>query len=177
MNSSTRPGQEASGGGANASMLQLLTFHLGSESYGVDIRRVQEIRGFGPVTPLPQLPPDVLGVLNLRGAIVPIIDLRARFSIERVAPTSVTVIIVLSVRTAAGSREFGLVVDGVSDVTDIRDGEMKAAPDLAASVGLDCIVGLVQSGDRMVIVLDVDRLLVDMISAPAESTLPIAAIA
>src|SRR3954471_23239906 len=94
---------------------QVLTFTLGEETYGVDILRVQEIRGFSPVTRIPQSPTHILGVLNLRGSIVPIVDLRMRFSLERAEYTPLTVIIVLSVESSVGRRDFGVVVDGVSD--------------------------------------------------------------
>src|SRR5882757_10643861 len=85
---------------SNASSNQMLTFMLGDETYGVDILRVQEIRGWSPVTRIPQTPAHVLGVLNLRGAIVPIVDLRMRFNLERAEYTALTVIIVLSVQSA-----------------------------------------------------------------------------
>src|SRR6266571_7834239 len=95
---------------------QVLTFVLGPETYGVDILRVQEIRGWSPVTRIPQAPPHVLGVLNLRGSIVPIVDLRMRLAFERAEYTAVTVIIVLSIFSAHGRRDVGVVVDAVSDV-------------------------------------------------------------
>src|SRR3569623_1518423 len=98
---------------------QVLTFVLGNETYGVDILRVQEIRGWSAVTKIPHAPSHVLGVLNLRGSIVPIVDLRMRFSLDRAEYTPLTVIIVLSVESAVGRRDFGVVVDGVSDVIDV----------------------------------------------------------
>src|SRR5688572_8622447 len=92
---------------------QLLTFRLAEESYGVDILRVKEIRGWSAVAALPESPPYILGMLNLRGTIVPVIDLRARFGMPATKPTPLTVIIVLSTTREDGSaREFGLVVDG-----------------------------------------------------------------
>src|SRR6476619_6226468 len=104
-----------SGTGPGEESRQVLTFVLGNETYGVDILRVQEIRGFTAVTKIPHAPAHVLGVLNLRGSIVPIVDLRMRFSLERAEFNAVTVIIVLSVQSATGRRDFGVVVDGVSD--------------------------------------------------------------
>ena len=142
-----------SGGGAH----QVLTFVLGDETYGVDILRVQEIRGWSSVTKIPQSPSHVLGVLNLRGAIVPIVDLRMRFSLERAEYTPVTVIIVLSIKAGNGRRNFGVVVDGVSDVVDVNDSEVKPAPELAGSS--DYIRGLVPVSERMVVLLDIDRLI------------------
>lgn len=137
---------------------QVLTFTLGMETYGVDILRVQEIRGWAQVTRIPQSPPHVLGVLNLRGSIVPIVDLRMRFRLERAEYTAVTVIIVLSVETAAGRRDLGVVVDGVSDVIDIKSADLKPAPDLGSQVSTEFIQGLTTVGDNMVMLLDIDRL-------------------
>ena len=105
---------------------QVLTFTLGDETYGVDILRVQEIRGYSPVTRIPQSPPHVLGVLNLRGSIVPIVDMRMRFNLERAEYTPLTVIIVLSVESPVGRRDFGVVVDGVSDVIDVASERCEA---------------------------------------------------
>jgi len=138
---------------------QVLTFVLGNETYGVDILRVQEIRGWSAVTKIPHAPPHVLGVLNLRGSIVPIVDLRMRFSLDRAEYTTVTVIIVVSVISAAGRRDFGVVVDGVSDVVDVNTEEVKAAPELGAKGATDYIRGLVPVAERMVVLLDIDRLI------------------
>jgi purine-binding chemotaxis protein CheW len=138
---------------------QVLTFVLGKETYGVDILRVQEIRGYSAVTKIPHAPPHVLGVLNLRGSIVPIVDLRMRFSLDRAEYTAVTVIIVVAVMSSAGRRDFGVVVDGVSDVVDVNTEEVKAAPDLGARGATDYIRGLVPVADRMVVLLDIDRLI------------------
>src|SRR3954467_9302872 len=115
----------ANGAEAAAGSQQVLTFVLGNETYGVDILRVQEIRGWSAVTKIPHAPAHVLGVLNLRGSIVPIVDLRMRFSLDRAEYTSVTVIIVLSVQSGAGRRDFGVVVDGVSDVVDVDASAVK----------------------------------------------------
>lgn len=144
---------------AGAESHQVLTFVLGNETYGVDILRVQEIRGWSAVTKIPHAPPHVLGVLNLRGSIVPIVDLRMRFALDRAEYTAVTVIIVVSVISAAGRRDFGVVVDGVSDVVDIDSTEVKAAPELGAQAATEYIRGLVPIADRMVVLLDIDRLI------------------
>jgi purine-binding chemotaxis protein CheW len=138
---------------------QVLTFVLGGETYGVDILRVQEIRGWSAVTKIPHAPSHVLGVLNLRGSIVPIVDLRMRFSLERAEYTAITVIIVLSVLAGAQRRDFGVVVDGVSDVVDVNGAEVKAAPDLGSRSATEHIRGLVQVSERMVVLLDIDRLI------------------
>lgn len=149
---------------------QVLTFVLGNETYGVDILRVQEIRGWSAVTKIPHAPAHVLGVLNLRGSIVPIVDLRMRFSLERAEYTAVTVIIVVSVMSAAGRRDFGVVVDGVSDVVDVNTEEVKAAPELGARGATDYIRGLLPVSERMVVLLDIDRLIgSDLTSFSGES--------
>jgi len=147
---------------------QVLTFVLGSETYGVDILRVQEIRGWSAVTKIPNSPPHVLGVLNLRGSIVPVVDLRKRFSLEQAEYTAVTVIIVLSVRGQAGRRDFGVVVDGVSDVVDVKASEVRPTPDLGSRDATDHIRGLVPVNERMVVLLDLDRLIgAEMVEVPS----------
>ncbi len=136
---------------------QVLTFSVGPEHYGVDILRVQEIRGWSPVTKIPNLPPQVLGVLNLRGSIVPILDLRVKFSLAEAQFTPLTVIIVLSVESAQGSREFGLVVDAVEDVVDISPEHLKDTPSLGGRAPA-FVQGLAALDDRMLILLNVDEL-------------------
>ena len=156
-------------GGAAASSRQVLTFRLGEETYGVDILRVKEIRGWSPVTRIPKSPSHVLGVLNLRGSIVPIVDLRVRFSLERADFTPMTVIIVLSIMTATGRSEFGLVVDSVSDVVDIGVDDVKDTPNLGGKLNADFIQCLATVSERMLIMLDVDAL-VGTVLLPGEST-------
>ena len=158
-----------------ANSQQVLTFTLGAETYGVDILRVQEIRGWSPVTRIPQSPPHVLGVLNLRGSIVPIIDMRMRFHLEHAEYTPLTVIIVLSVESTSGRRDLGMVVDGVSDVIDVDSARIKPAPDLGGQANTDFIRGLASVADHMVMLLDVDRLVGG--DVVAEAALPAAATA
>jgi purine-binding chemotaxis protein CheW len=140
-------------------MKQMLTFMLGDETYGVDILRVQEIRGWSPVTRIPQSPHHVLGVLNLRGSIVPVVDLRMRLNLERAEYTAITVIIVLSVDSGHGRRDFGVVVDGVSDVVNVQISDIKQPPDLGAQVDIEYIQGLTTVAEHMVMLLDIDRLI------------------
>ena len=156
---------------------QVLTFVLGNETYGVDILRVQEIRGWTAVTKIPQAPAHVLGVLNLRGSIVPIVDLRMRFALERAEYTAITVIIVMSVVTPAGRRDFGVVVDGVSDVVDVNAAEVKPAPELGERGATEYLLGLVTIAERMVVLLDIDRLIGRELTAigGGEDTEPLAA--
>ena len=144
---------------AAAGSHQVLTFTLGAETYGVDILRVQEIRGWSPVTRIPQAPAHVLGVLNLRGSIVPIVDLRMRFTLEQAEYTPLTVIIVLSVQSASGRRDFGVVVDGVSDVINVPEGDIKPTPELGAHVSTEFIEGLAAVAGNMIMLLDIDHLI------------------
>ena len=150
---------EARNAAVDAGSHQVLTFTLGEETYGVDILRVQEIRGYSTVTRIPQAPAHVLGVLNLRGSIVPIVDMRMLFNLERAEYTAITVIIVLSVQSRAGRRDFGVVVDGVSDVVTVDQAQVKPAPDLGSRSATEHIRGLMPVADRMVVLLDIDRLI------------------
>ena len=152
-------GQPKTATGSPEAAHQVLTFCLGAETYGVDIQRVQELRGWLPVTRVPQSPPYVLGVLNLRGSIVPIVDLRVRFSLEQAQFTPLTVIVVLSVMSSSGRREVGLVVDSVSDVVDIGADDLKETPSLGNTVTAKFISGIATVAGRMLILLDVDELI------------------
>ncbi|TQV84175.1 chemotaxis protein CheW [Exilibacterium tricleocarpae] len=138
---------------------QYLTFIMAHEEYGVDILCVQEIRGWEAATPIPNAPSHIKGVINLRGTIVPIVDLRQCFGLEAIEYTAVTVVIVLKVETEKGSRIMGIVVDAVSDVYSLAAAEMKSAPDLGDAVNTDYIRGLVNVDGKMVILLEIDRLL------------------
>lgn len=138
---------------------QYLTFIMADEEYGVDILSVQEIRGWETVTPIPNAPSHVKGVINLRGTIVPIIDLRQRFGLKNVEYGPLTVVIVLKVVTAKGSRIMGIVVDAVSDVYSLSVDDMKSAPDLGDHVNTLYIKGLVSVNSKMVILLDINELL------------------
>lgn len=145
----------------DSDLQQLLTFALENESYGVDIQRVQEIRGWSAATPIPEAPHHILGVQNLRGTIVPIIDLRARMGMPTVAPSATTVIIVLSVETAQGARLFGVVVDRVSDVTNLTEASLRPVPSMGNVGSAEYLRGLFSQGDAMIMVLDIDKLLGD----------------
>ncbi len=138
---------------------QYLTFILAGEEYGVDILRVQEIKGWDSVTPIPNTPDYIRGVINLRGTIVPIIDLRRRFSLESIPYGSTTVVIVLKVCNGDASRIMGIVVDAVSEVYNIDTDEMKSAPDFGTMISIDFIQGLATVEEKMIIMLDIDHLL------------------
>jgi purine-binding chemotaxis protein CheW len=134
---------------------QYLTVNLAHEEYGVDILAVREIRGWTPVTRIPQSPHYVLGVLNLRGAIVPVLDLRLRFGLARDQYDATTVTVII---TVAG-RQFGVVVDGVSDVLDVTSDAVRPVPDMGTTVDTEYLKGLTSVGERMVLLLDADKLL------------------
>jgi len=138
---------------------QYLTFILAGEEYGVDILRVQEIKGWDNVTKIPNAPHYIKGVMNLRGSIVPIVDLRSRFNMETQVYGPTTVVIVLKIETAEKQRIMGVVVDAVSDVYDITNDRMQAAPDFGDQINVDFIKGLTTVDDKMVILLNVDCLL------------------
>lgn len=138
---------------------QYLSFHLGSEGYAVDILRVQEIRGWENVRSLPDSREYVKGVLDLRGTIVPIIDLRIRFGHTEPEYLATTVVIVMSVRKATGDVQLvGAVVDGVSDVLDIEQADLKPPPEIGGTVSRRYLEGMVSLPRGMVILLDLDKL-------------------
>ena len=138
---------------------QYLTFFLAAAEYGVDILRVQGIKGWDTVTALPNTPQYVQGVMNLRGAIVPIIDLRQRFRMERLDPGPTTAVVVLRVVHDHGSRIMGVVVDAVSDVHNVADAELRAAPECGSTASSACVQGLATVNGQMLIILDIDQLL------------------
>jgi len=138
---------------------QYLTFIMAGEEYGVDILAVQEIRGWEATTVIPNAPDYIKGVINLRGTIVPIMDLRSRFSLERVEYSPVTVVIILKVESDRGERVMGSVVDAVSDVHSISDSDTRNSPELIEDLNTEFIRSLVSVDDSMIILLDVQRLL------------------
>lgn len=144
---------------SNADGSQYLTFIMADEEYGVDILRVQEIRGWDSVTPIPNTPEYIKGVINLRGTIVPIIDLRQRFCLGKASYGATTVVIVLRVECEERERVMGIVVDAVSDVYNVGEDEMKPAPDFGTVVSIDFVKGLVTVDEKMLIILDIDHLL------------------
>ena len=134
---------------------EVLVFILGAEEYAVDILKVQEIRGYEKVTPIPSAPAYLKGVVNLRGIIVPVIDMRIKFGLAEPRYDSFTVVIILRV----AGRVIGVVVDGVSDVVRLAPGDVKAAPGLGSIVDSGFLAGLATQGDRMVLLLDIERFL------------------
>ncbi|WP_404300630.1 chemotaxis protein CheW [Alicycliphilus denitrificans] len=146
---------------------EYLTFRLGQEEYGIDILKVQEIRGYEAPTRIAHAPAFIKGVINLRGTIVPIVDMRLRFDCEQAEYNSFTVVIILNLR----ERVVGIVVDSVSDVMELAPEQLRAAPELESSIDAQCIRGLGSVGERMLILLDIERLMsgVDMGLATAAS--------
>ena len=138
---------------------QYLSFTLDNEEYGVDILCVQEIRSWEPISRIPNVPHYEKGVVNLRGSIVPIIDLREKLGIKSAEYTPLTVVVVLQTNDNNKTRTMGVVVDSVSDVINLDKTKIQDAPDFGAKVSNEFINGLVSVNERMVILLDVDKLL------------------
>ncbi len=134
---------------------EYLTFILGDEQYGVDILKVKEIRGWENLREMHDVPDYVKGVLDFRGVIIPIIDLRIRFGIDQVEYLPTTVIIVLA---AGDDNMMGIVVDSVSDVLSVKNSDMKAAPSLGSHINTDYVVGMVTQEDGMIMLVDSDQL-------------------
>ncbi len=134
---------------------EYLTFTLGREEYGIDILKVQEIRGYEPPTTIANAPPFLKGVINLRGVIVPIVDMRIKFNLDEPSYDQFTVVIILNI----GRRVVGMVVDGVSDVIQLGSDNLRPAPEFGAVLDTRSILGLGTVGERMIIVLDIERLM------------------
>jgi purine-binding chemotaxis protein CheW len=132
---------------------QYLTFTLGQGDYGIEILRVQEIKGYSAVTTIPNLPPYIKGVMNLRGAVVPVLDLRAKFGMSESEYTRFTVIIVVRV----GERVVGLIVDAVSDVLDVAATDVVPAPEMGAEVDTSFLTGMAKSEERLISLLAIER--------------------
>jgi purine-binding chemotaxis protein CheW len=134
---------------------QYLTFALGGQEYGIDILNVLEIKGCAPITPIPNTPAHVKGVMNLRGTIIPVIDLRAKLGMREAEYGAFTVIVVVRV----GPKVIGLVVDAVSDVLNIPESDIQPTPDFGKPVDARFIEGMAKAGDRLVILLGVAEVL------------------
>ena len=151
---------------------QYLTFILGSEEYGVEILKVQEIRGFGAVTKIPNTPDYVLGVINLRGAIIPIIDLRIRFALESVEYTPTTVIIVATVKLRDRTRTIGIVVDAVSEVYNIEDSCLQPSPDFGCNIDTAFVSHLANIEGKLIILMAIERLISNEVLTNIAETMP-----
>ena len=158
MNTTTPAGIDPSIANGSRGSEQYLSFLLGGQEYGADILRVQEIKGWDSVTRVPYSPKYVLGVINLRGAIVPVIDLRIRFNLERVPYDATTVIVVVHVPGERGERTVGIVVDAVADVYNIAAEDIKPPPDVLGAVERAFVKGLADQDGRLLILLDIELL-------------------
>jgi purine-binding chemotaxis protein CheW len=134
---------------------QYLTFALGGQEYGIDILNVQEIKGYAPITPIPNTPAHVKGVMNLRGTIIPVIDLRTKLGMREAEHGPFTVIVVVRV----GAKVVGLIVDTVSDVLNIPESDVQATPDFGKPVDAKFIEGMAKAGDRLVVLLGIEEVL------------------
>jgi purine-binding chemotaxis protein CheW len=138
---------------------QFLTFMLAGEEYGVDILRVQEIKGWESSTEIPNTPEYIQGVMNLRGTIVPIVDLRRRFELEKIEYSNTTVVIVLKTKSNEKEKTIGFVVDAVSDVYNVTEEQLKPSPDFGNAVSTEFVKGLATVDEKMLILLDIDHLI------------------
>mgnify|MGYP003618926832 FL=1 len=134
---------------------EYLTFRLDQEEYGIDILKVQEIRGYEQPTRIANAPAFIKGVVNLRGTIVPIVDMRLKFNCAQADYNSFTVVIILNLR----DRVVGIVVDSVSDVMELSAENIRSAPDVESAIDNGCILGLGSVGERMLILLDIEKLM------------------
>ena len=134
---------------------EFLAFTLGKEEYGIDILKVQEIRGYEPVTRIANAPDFIKGVVNLRGIIVPIVDMRIKFNLGEPTYDQFTVVIILNI----AGRVMGMVVDSVSDVTTLSPEQIKAAPEMGTTFDTDYLIGLGTLDERMLILVDIDKLM------------------
>ena len=145
----------AAAGESDMAASEYLTFTLGSEEYAIDILKVQEIRGYEQPTLIANAPPFIKGVINLRGIIVPVVDLRIKFNLGKIEYTPFTVVIILNV----ARRVIGVVVDSVSDVISLTPAQIRPAPDFSGTFDTRYIQGLATQGARMMIVTDIERLM------------------
>jgi purine-binding chemotaxis protein CheW len=134
---------------------EFLAFTLGSEEYGIDILKVQEIRGYEAVTRIANSPDFIKGVVNLRGIIVPIVDMRIKFNLGEPTYDQFTVVIILNI----AGRVMGMVVDSVSDVITLLQEQVKPAPEMGGALNTDYLIGLGTLDERMLILVDIDKLM------------------
>jgi purine-binding chemotaxis protein CheW len=147
----TQTSMKAGEGGGD----EFLAFTLGREEYGIDILRVQEIRGYEPVTRIANAPDFIKGVVNLRGTIVPVVDMRIKLDLGTPTYDQFTVVIILNI----GGRVVGMVVDSVSDVTTLSANQIRPAPEVGSSFDANYLIGLGTLGERMLILVDIDKLM------------------
>jgi purine-binding chemotaxis protein CheW len=159
MMSAAAPKAESVGKAALEKEGKYLTFALAQEEYGLEILKVREIIGYIDVTAVPQTPHYVKGVINLRGQVIPVIDLRTKFGMETAEVTDETCIIVVEINQANRKFSTGIVVDRVQEVLDVRGQDIEEPPQFGAAVNTDFILGMGKIGDSVKILLDIDRVL------------------
>ena len=152
---STEAGSNAGGNSVTTNLRESLAFKLGAEEYGIDILRVQEIRSYEEPTRIANAPPFIKGVVNLRGVIVPIIDMRMKFNLEQANYDDFTVVIVLNI----GSRVVGMVVDAVSDVITLKPDQLRPVPEFNSTIASDHILAIGAVENRMLILVDIEKLM------------------
>ncbi len=152
--STTAPAPSRATTGASA-IREFLAFNLGREEYGIDILRVQEIRSYEPPTRMVKAPDFILGVVNLRGVIVPVIDMRIKFGLDQVRYNSFTVVIVLNI----GQRVVGMVVDSVSDVITLTPEQLRPVPEFSSAIDSQHVLAIGSVAQRMLILLDIEKLM------------------
>jgi purine-binding chemotaxis protein CheW len=150
---------EANPGAAERVAGKFLTFDLAQEEYGLEILRVREILGLMEITPVPKTPDYVLGVINLRGKVIPVVDLRLKFGLPYQEPDERTCVIVVEVATEGDTVHMGIVVDRVNEVVDVKPGEVEPTPSFGVSLDTAFILGMAKVGDKVKILLDIDRVL------------------
>jgi len=149
----------ANHGIASNGQKQFLSFLLDDEEYGVDILRVQELRGWTPVTRVPDMPEYLRGVLNLRGAIIPVVDLRCKFGLKPIKYGPTTVVIVVKVDSGSSERIMGIIVDAVAETYTLDLESIQPAPKVGSAINARFITGLVAQNERMIVLLDIDELM------------------
>ncbi|OUS23328.1 chemotaxis protein CheW ['Osedax' symbiont bacterium Rs2_46_30_T18] len=143
----------------NSEGQQYLSFVLDAEEYGIDILRVQELRGWTPVTPVPDMPEYIKGVLNLRGAIVPVVDLRKRFGLPEKDYGPTTVVIVIKVDSGTKERIMGIIVDAVAETYTLTQDQIQPPPQIGGGISSEFITGLVAQEEKMIVLMDIDELM------------------
>lgn len=155
----TAAATELRGGSASTTEGKYLTFTLADEEYGIGILKVKEIIGMIAITTVPQTPPHIKGVINLRGKVIPVIDLRLKFGLPDMEYTERTCIIVIEIAKENGNILIGILVDSVSEVLNIKGADIEETPNFGTSLNTDYILGMAKTGGKIKILLDIDRVM------------------
>jgi purine-binding chemotaxis protein CheW len=155
----TAAATELRGGSASTTEGKYLTFTLADEEYGIGILKVKEIIGMITITTVPQTPPHIKGVINLRGKVIPVIDWRLKFGLPDMEYTERTCIIVIEIAKENGNILIGILVDSVSEVLNIKGADIEETPNFGTRLNTDYILGMAKTGDKIKILLDIDRVM------------------